>query len=132
MRNRSFWGPLFVVLLLLAAAAAVGAGAYNAGVAHGFAEASRSVAVPVEGAARVYVWPGPWAGHGFGYFPVFPFVAVFFLFFVLRGIFWRAAWRGRGRCGPGYSSDGVPPFFEEWHRRAHERQAPPPAPDRTA
>ena len=128
MHNRSFWGPLVVLLLVLAASAAVGVGAYNAGVSHGFAEAGRTVAVPVEGAARVYVWPGPWGGHGYGYFPFFPIVAFVFVLLLFRGLFARRAWHGR--CGNGH--DGVPPAFEEWHRRAHERQASPPAPDKTA
>jgi hypothetical protein len=130
MHNRSFWGPFVVLLLVLAAAAAVGVGAYNAGVSHGVAEASRTVAVPVEGAARVYVWPGPWGGQGYGYVPFFPIVAFVFVLLLFRGLLMRGAWHGRGRCG--YGHDGVPPAFEEWHRRAHERQAPPPAPDRTA
>ena len=137
MHNRSFWGPLFALLVLLGGAALVGALAYNAGVAHGVAEASRLAAAPVESGARVYLWPGPWHGYGygFGFFPIFPFVAFFVVIAVLRGLFWRRRWhgygRGAGRCGPGH--DGVPPMFEEWHRRAHERQgAPQSPPEQTA
>ena len=36
---------------------------------------------------------------------------------VVRGLFWRGAWGGRG-CG----YRGVPPAFDEWHRRAHAQQ----------
>jgi hypothetical protein len=118
-----------VVLLVLAGAAAIGIAAYNAGVQQGFVEASRTVALPPEGAPRVYVWPGPW--HG-GYFPVFPlFAGVLILVLLLRALAWGGRWSGRG-CGP-RRSDGVPPAFEEWHRRAHERMAgaPPPSPERT-
>jgi hypothetical protein len=135
MQKRFFWGPLLAGLVFLAAAGAIGAWAYDAGVAHGVAEASRQVAVPVEGATRVYVWPGPgpW-GHGFGHFPIFPLVALFLVFWLAAGAARRMAWRHHAygsRCGRAY--DGVPPMFEEWHRRAHERQgAAPPPPETTA
>ena len=63
---------------------------------------------------------------------VFAFLLFFlFLFFGLRGLFWR----GRRGGGWGYRHGGIPPAFEEWHRRAHEQQAPvstPPAPSTTA
>ena len=132
MQRRFFWGPLLAGLLLLAGAAAIGTWAYDAGVAHGIAEASRQVAVPVEGAGRVYVWPAPWHGYGFGFFPIFPFIAFFVIIVALRGLFWRRMWysrgygHGYGRCGRG--DDGVPPMFEEWHRRAHEQDTRPAAP----
>jgi hypothetical protein len=64
----------------------------------------------------VAVWPRPW-GFGFGFFPFFPLFFILFWAFVLRGMFWRGGWRGRG-CG----YDGVPPAFDEWHRRAHEKE----------
>jgi len=35
---------------------------------------------------------------------------------------WRGRWHGGWRSG-GY--DGVPPMFEEWHRRAHSRTSEP-------
>jgi len=132
MPNRSPVRAIVLLLLVLAGAAAIGVLAYNAGVQHGFVEASRTAAVPPEGTPRVYVWPGPW---GPGYFPVFPFVFGFLLVaVVLRGLLWggpgRGAWR-RGGCGPRH--DGVPPAFDDWHRRAHERMAgAPPPPERTA
>jgi len=134
MQKRFFWGPLLAMLLLFAGGAAIGTWAYDAGVAHGMAEASRQVAVPVEGAARVYVWPGPgpW-GHGFGFFPIFPFIALFVLFAFVRVLFWRRRWAGYGPGRCGHAHDAVPPMFEEWHRRAHERQgAPSPPPEQTA
>ncbi len=121
MHDRSPFRALVVLLLALAGAAAIGLAAYNAGVQHGFVEASRSVALPPEGTPHVHAWPGPW--HG-GYFPVFPLIVAFLLvLFVLRGFAWRG---GRG-CGP-RRFDGVPPAFDEWHRRAHDRMtgAPPP------
>jgi len=98
MPNRSPVRAIVLLLLVLAGAAAIGVLAYNAGVQHGFVEASHTAAVPPEGTPRVYVWPGPW---GPGYFPVFPFVFGFLLVaVVLRGLLWggpgRGAWR-RGR-----------------------------------
>ena len=119
MNNRTLLRALAVVALAVAAAAAIGIGAYNAGVAQGMAESSRAVAAQPGGVPYVYVWPRPW-GFGFGFFPFFLFVV--FLFVVLRGLLWRGAWRGGWGCRYG---GGVPPAFEEWHRRAHEQQATP-------
>ena len=132
MHDRSPFRAIVLLLLVLAGAAVIGVGAYQAGLQHGFVEAGRTAAVPLEGTSHVYIVPGagygPW--HG-GFFPLFPLVVGFFLVaFVVRGL----AWRGRGGCGGhrgwGGRRDGLPPAFEEWHRRAHERMAgtpPPPA-----
>lgn len=115
MRNRL---ALRVAIALLAGLALVMVGgyAYNLGVVHGIAESGRAAAsgtgVPVVG-----VWPRPW---GFGWFPVFPLFFLFALLFLVRGLYWRGAW-GCG-YGYGYGSPGVPPAFDEWHRRAHEGQ----------
>ena len=82
MGNRGL-RALAIAALLIAAAAAIGTGAYNAGLAQGLAEAGRATAVP--GTPYVYMWPRPW-GFGFGFFPL---LFVLFLFFGLRGLFWR-------------------------------------------
>jgi hypothetical protein len=119
MNNRSLWRALAVSALVIAGAAAIGIGAYNAGVAQGIAESGRAIAAPPAGTPYVYVWPRPW---GFGLFPIFPIFFLVFLFFVARGLLWRGAWRG----GCGWRDGGIPPAFEEWHRRAHEQ--PPPTP----
>ena len=58
MHDRSPFRAIVFLLLVLAGAAAIGIGAYNAGVQHGFVEASRTAAVPPEGTPPVYVWPG--------------------------------------------------------------------------
>lgn len=115
---------LWIVIGLLAIATMVGIGyyAYNAGVAHAIAESSRAAA---GGAAPVAVWPR-W-GFGFGFFPFFPIFFFILLWVVLlRGLLWRGR-RWGGGCGYGYGS-GVPPQFEEWHRRAHGQAGTPPAP----
>jgi hypothetical protein len=106
-----------LTLLIIGGAAAIGIGAYNAGVAHGIAESGRLIAAPAAGTPYVYVWPRPW---GVGFFPFFPILFLVLFFFVVRGLVWRGRWHGGGR----YRYDGIPPMFEEWHRRAHaERPA---------
>jgi len=114
MNNRVF-GALAIGALLIAGAAAIGIGAYNAGVAQGIMESGRMIAAPPVGTPTVYVWPRPW---GFGFFPFFPLFVLLFFFLALRGLLWRGRWHGGGR----YRYEGVPPVFEEWHRRAHARQ----------
>ena len=106
MNNRSVWRAVALAVLVLAGAAVIAVGAYNAGMA--------------AGTPYVYVWPRPW---GFGFFPIFPIFFLLFFFFVVRGLLWRGPWRG-GR-GPGHG--GVPPRFDEWHRRAHEEMDRQPA-----
>ncbi|HEY7059792.1 MAG TPA: hypothetical protein VH458_24830 [Vicinamibacterales bacterium] len=117
MRNRFALGIMIAVLLGLALVM-VGGYAYNLGVVQGIAESGRVAAAP--GAAPVVrVWPHPW---GFGWFPLFPLFFIFALLFLVRGLYWRGAW-GCG-YGYGYHAHGVPPAFDEWHRRAHEQPAP--------
>ena len=117
MGNRSLFRALAIGALLLAGAGVIGIGAYNAGVAHGIAESGRLVAAspPV---APVYVWPRPW---GFGFFPFFPILWLVFLFFVVRALLWRGRWHR----GWAYRYEGVPPMFDEWHRRAHASTSDP-------
>jgi len=105
-------------LLMVAMLAAVGVYTYNLGVSHGIAESGRVIAAPGAG-VPVIIWPRPW-GFGFGFFPFFPFLFILFWLLVARRLFWRGAWRMHG-CG------GVPPGLDEWHRRAHAQQNPPPA-----
>jgi hypothetical protein len=119
MNNRSVFRVLAIALLVMTAAAFVGVGAYNAGVARGIAESGQAITAPAAGAPFVYVWPRPW---GFGFFPFFPLFFLVLLFFVFRGLFWRGPWRGGWAC---YGDRGVPPAFDEWHRRAHAEQPPP-------
>ena len=85
---------LAIGIVVLAAMAAVGFYAYNLGLAQGFAESGRAVAIPGGGVPVVAVWPRPW-GFGFGFFPFFPLMILFWIF-VARALFWRGAWRGRG------------------------------------
>ena len=129
MNNRNLARGLAIAVLVIAAAVAIGLGAYNAGVAHGIAESGRAVAaVPPGATPYVYIWPHPW-GFGFGFFPLF---FLLLLFFVVRGVIWRGPrWnRWGGGWGPGCGYYGaVPPGFDEWHRRAHGQ--PPQSPSST-
>lgn len=114
--DKRVFRALVVAALVVLGAVAIGMGAYDAGVAHGIAESGRMIAAPQAGMPYIYVWPRPW---GFGFFPFFPILFLLFFFFIVRGLLWRGRWHGGWR----YRYDGVPPAFEEWHRRAHA--APP-------
>jgi hypothetical protein len=104
---------------MLAILTAVVVFTYNLGVAHGVAIAGSGT---VSGAVPpMAYWPRPW-GFGLGFFPFFPFFILFW-FFIVRGLFWRGRWGSRG-----YGHGGVPPAFDEWHRRAHAQQRPPSSP----
>jgi len=113
------------VLLVLAVVGIVGGIAtysYNSGVAQGLAQSGK-LPVPGPGAGPypaypypVYPYGYPFHGpFGFGFFGLLgPILFIFLLFALLRGAFWRGyAWGGHG-------GKGVPPRFEEWHRKAHE------------
>jgi len=112
-RGRVLIGAVLAVLL----AGVIGMAAYNAGVSHGVA---LQVPTAVPGTYPYPHYEHPW---GFGLF--FPLL---FGFLLLRLLFWggHRRWRGyygghygRGCDGGGYGD--VPPVFDEWHRRAHQR-----------
>jgi len=137
MENRHVFRTVAIVVAIVGALTAAGFYGYNLGVARGLAE-SPAVVAPAASAAPgaavpIVVYPRPW-GYGFGFFPFFPLLFVLFWLFVARALFWRARWGrgwGRGYGGYGDCAGGVPPMFDEWHRRAHAQErpdAPPPAP----
>ena len=123
MRDR-FAFRLLLALVAISALAAVGFYSYNLGVAHGLVQSGHAFAAPGAGPPYAY-WPHPWA-FGFGFFPFFPLFGILFFVLVLRGLFWRG-WGPRW----GYWHGGVPPAFEEWHRRAHAQpgSSAPPGPN---
>jgi hypothetical protein len=125
MNNRSVLRILLIAALVAIVAVAVGIGAYDAGLARGIAESGRAVAASPQGTPFVYVWPRPW---GFGFFPIFPLVFFLLFFFAIRGLLWRGSWRRGWACGP----YGVPPAFDEWHRRAHGAPSQPAPPTGTS
>ncbi len=135
---RRFGFALVWALITLLIVAGVGAFAYHLGTL-------ATVAAAGDGAYVVH----PYYGAGFGFFPFFGLFPLFGFLFFLLVLFWifggRRRWYGgwygggpgphgaRGPYGPGghggQSQAGVPPFFEEWHRRAHGEAASPATPD---
>ncbi len=122
---RIFWRVL-VVLVLIAAILGIGVYAYNIGMAQGLAQQGQAAA---SGPIHVpYMYYGhPFLGFGFGFGLLGCLIPLFLLFLVfgsLRALFWH------GRMGWGHmhrrrwdwrdeNGKDVPPFFAEWHRRAH-------------
>jgi len=140
------WAALVVLALLVTVGLTVGFAAYNAGVSHGLSiaaahapdlergaqEGARAVVPPGVPAHGYYAYGYGWHPWGFGFF-FGPFLFILFWFVLLRVLFFRAFWWGRGPWryrdyGYGY---GPGPWdrgwhrggrgFDDWHRRAHER-----------
>jgi hypothetical protein len=118
---RSVIGVLLVVAVV-AGVAGVASYSYHLGVAQGFAQSDKLPAPgPGTGPYPAYpysVYPYGYPFHGpfgFGFFGfVWMILFIFLVFALLRGLFWRRhAWVGSWERG-------VPPWVEEWHRRAHE------------
>ncbi|MBI5351687.1 MAG: hypothetical protein HZB50_03520 [Chloroflexi bacterium] len=130
---------LIGLLLLIGLIVGGGAMAYRAGIAQGISQ-SPAVATAISKAAESgqvapAVPPMMYGrGYGLGFYPMmghrffmFPFGAIcgsiffLFLFFgLLRMVFFRGM-HHHGHHGP-WGKDwegGVPPMFNEWHKRAH-------------
>jgi len=120
-------------LVLLAALAGIGFFAFQAGVARG---SPITIEAP-SGDGNAVPAPYPYYGygmpfhrpHGFGFgFGCFgPLLALFLLFMAFRFLFWGPRW-GWGHHGPwrrNWGDGGVPPMFEEWHKRAHREAEQP-------
>ena len=112
MRRGFGWvGAILAVLLVVG----VGIGAYNLGLNEGLQQSGNVEVVRYIG------------GHGFGFFPFFLFIPLFFLgLFAFKGAMWRRHGLGHGGNGPGGSWHGPGGHsnweqgYEEWHRRQHE------------
>ena len=122
---RILWRVL-VALVLVAAILGIGVYAYNIGMAQGLAQ---KVQLPAGGVTQMpYLYFGhPFFGFGFGFLGCLVPLFLFFLVFgSMRALFWhgprdwdrmrmhRRHWDWQDENGK-----GVPPFFAEWHRRAH-------------
>ena len=120
---RIFWRVL-VVVVLVAAIVGLGAYAYNLGMAQGIAQ---KITLPAGQSAPVpYMYYGhPFFGAGFGLLGcLIPLFLLFLVFGSMRALFWHGpmGWRHMHRRGWDWrdeNSKDVPPFFAEWHRRAH-------------
>jgi hypothetical protein len=138
--NRNIVFRILAALVLLAAVAGIAFFAFNAGVMHGATVNIQAPAAPDEGQ------PGlPYYGHGMAFHHSIPFFGfgcfgiliplfLLFLFFgAMRHLLWGPRWGHHMHMhGPwgdrGPWSEGVPPMFVEWHKRAHGEQ-PPASPE---
>ena len=114
---------MLLVLAVIAGAAGIGVYAYNVGVAQGLAESGK-LAAPPTGFVPYLHYGGPFffGPLGFGFAGcLFPLLFAFLVLVLLRGLFWRGRWAWGGHHG--HWERGIPPMFEEWHRRAHEPQS---------
>ena len=124
MERGGFFRGLLIAILLIAVVGGAAYYAYGAGVAQGLMEGGKLVApAPATGIAP-YPYYGPFFhpfGFGLGAIGcIFPFLFFLLFFALVRTFLWRGHW-GHG-MHHGHWDNGVPPKFEEWHKRAHEPQ----------
>ncbi|MGB8213049.1 MAG: hypothetical protein WCE68_05770 [Anaerolineales bacterium] len=128
---RILWRVL-VALVLVAAIIGIGVYAYNIGMAQGLAQ---KVQIPAGTSIQMpYLYYGhPFLGFGFGLFScLIPLFLLFLVFGSLRAMFWHGP-MGMGHMHrrhmgwQGENGKDVPPFFAEWHRRAHDQSEEEPA-----
>jgi hypothetical protein len=128
---RIFW-RIMAALVLIAAVAGIGFYAYNLGVNQAVAE---KVVTTTGTVPAPYFYPmHPFFGFGWG--PLGCLIPLFLLCLVFgsfRALIWRGpmGWRHHMHHGPWgwHDEEGkdVPPFFAEWHRRAHGEPEEEPA-----
>ena len=119
-------------LVLLAVIGSIAVLAFNAGVTRGVA-ANLAEAGEIRNAFPQR-FAMPYAGHRLFLAPfgLLRCLVPLFLLFLAFGAFRALLWGRHGmRHGPWHgpwNQEGLPPMFDEWHRRAHEKtDAPPPA-----
>ena len=116
-------------LVLIAAIAGIAFFAFRAGVANG---SPVTIEAPAGQTAPVAPYPygygyGMRFYHPFGFgFGCFGILIPLFLFFLaakaFRMLFWGSRWGMMGHHGPwrrDWGERGVPPMFDEWHKKAH-------------
>jgi hypothetical protein len=129
---RILWRVL-AALVLIAAILGIGMYAYNIGITQGQvqnvqAPAGQSVQAPFPYYGHPFI--GMW-GMGWGAFGcLIPFFLLCLVFGSLRAIFWRGpmGWGHMPHRHWGWRDEngkGLPPFFAEWHRRAHAENSDP-------
>ena len=122
---------IVAALVLIAAIAGIGFFAYQAGVAQGSPITIQAPSGDANGVPAPYPYYGygmpfhhPY-GFGFGFGCFGPLLALFLLFLAFKSfrlMMWGPRWGwGHHRGGPWgrHWENGVPPMFEEWHKRAH-------------
>ena len=123
-------------LVLIAAIAGIAYFAYTAGVAQGSpvtiqapSGESAQMPYPYYGYGMPFHRPFGFGGLGFGCLGLLIPLFLFFLAMkAFRFMFWGPRWGhhmgGRGPWGRhGWGEDGLPPMFQEWHKRAHGEPA---------
>ncbi len=125
------WLRILAGLVLLAAIAGIAFFAFNAGVTQGVVTKLPSTATGQPGSgpypyfgAPFYWHAFPFWGFGFGCFgPLIALFLVLLAFRAMRFAFWGPGWGWRHMehraWRHGWSEEGVPPMFKEWHQRAH-------------
>jgi hypothetical protein len=103
----------WLLVAFLAGGLLIGAGGYAIGLSQGAAAA----AAQVDSVTAHYGW-----GHYWGFFPFGGILMLFFWLWIFRALFWgfRGPWGWRRRWRS-YDYYDDPRWFDEWHRRAHER-----------
>ena len=121
---RILWRVL-VVIVLIAAILGIGVYAYNIGMAAGLAQKAQVQAVGPAQLPHLY-YGHPFLGFGFGLLGcLIPLFLLFLVFGSLRFLFWRGGPKGLGQMHRRHwdwrneNGKDLPPFFAEWHRRAH-------------
>ena len=122
-------------LVLIAALAGIAVFAFQAGVAKGSpitieAPSGQTAPVPNPYYGYGYGMPfhGPHFGFGYGFGCFGPLLALFLVFIALKSfrlLFWGPRWGHMGHHrGPWgrHWENGVPPMFDEWHKKMHGEQ----------
>lgn len=138
---------IVAVIVLIVIVTGIGAYAYQVGLAQGTAGAAQ-LSAGETGKEFSYPVIPPYRPYPFGFGPFGWLVPVFlFLMFLwalraifgcmphlYHGMYWaHPAWRGFHRTWKKEDwNQVVPPFFEEWHRKAHEGQTPSVTEDKEA
>jgi hypothetical protein len=115
-------------LVLVAAIAGIAYFAFQAGIAQGSPitiEAPSGEAVPAP--YPYYGYGAPFHrpyGWGFGFGCLVPLVVLFLFLVALRSfrwLFWGPRWGWGGHRGSWgrHWENGIPPMFDEWHKRSH-------------
>ena len=131
--NKSIIFRIVLALVLIGVMLGLGVFAFKVGIAQGLAMSAPATAgEPIQPPYGFYGMPYGRHMLGFGGFGLLgclvPLFLVFLFFFALRGLFWHGprGWYGHMHPGmwgmKGDWSKGLPPMFDEWHRRVHEGQ----------